>query len=796
VDLLVAWVALPLLLAALCLGCGLLVERAAGAALPGAALLPLGLCAIVVAGGLATAIGAIAVVATPLVVALAVAGLVWGRPLAALRPDPWTIAAAVAVFAVFAAPIVASGSATFAGYIRLDDTATWLAFTDRIMDHGRDLSGLPPSTYEATLAFNLSNGYPIGAFIPLGVGQKLVGLDPAWAFQPYLAFLGALLALGLTPLARAVVRSSRAAALVAFLAAQPALLFGYYLWGGIKEMSTAAVLPLVALLLPGAAVADGRVRPLLPLAVAIAAVVGMLSFGGAIWLVPLLAAGAVLAASARGVGRAGRTSAVLAVEVAVLAIPAIATGEALPPTSSPLTSPAALGNLFHPLDVFQVAGIWPVGDFRVSPTGAAGVIAAVLIALLIAAAAIGVWRAWRVGAAPLLLFGLGGLVAGLVIALIGSPWVEAKALAIASVCLPALAATGALALWRLGRRGLGALLLAAIAAGILWSNALGYHDANLAPRSQLAELETIGQRIAGEGPTLMTEYQPYGVRHFLRDAAPEGASELRRHLDPLLSGRGLPKGTYADTDRFELGPLMRYRTLVLRRSPAQSRPPSPYRLTWRGHYYEVWQRPPGTRGAVLDRLGLGTGVDPGGVPTCPAVLRLARRVPPGGSLAAVPRRPVEAFALGSLSHPRSWTVPGSRTTLVPDGAGTIRARVRVARPGVYGVWLEGGVRPQVDLLIDGRPVNSVRGELENLGQYVELGAVPLGPGVHRVEIRFHGSDLVPGSGGRAQPIGPLVVSSQDTADTKVVRLPRSRARALCGRRLDWIEALRPTAASR
>jgi hypothetical protein len=141
-------------------------------------------------------------------------------------------------------------------------------------------------------------------------------------------------------------------------------------------------------------------------------------------------------------------------------------------------------------------------------------------------------------------------------------------------------------------------------------------------------------------------------------------------------------------------------------------------------------------------------------------------------------------------------VPGSRTTLVPDGAGTIRARVRVARPGVYGVWLEGGVRPQVDLLIDGRPVNSVRGELENLGQYVELGAVLLRRGLHRVEIRFHGSDLVPGSGGRAQPIGPLVVSSQDTADTKVVRLPRSRARALCGRRLDWIEALRPTAASR
>ena len=63
--------------------------------------------------------------------------------------------------------------------------------------------------------------------------------------------------------------------------------------------------------------------------------------------------------------------------------------------------------------------------------------------------------------------------------------------------------------------------------------ALAYRDVNLAPRDQLAELETIGHRIAGQGPTLMTEYQPYGVRHFLRDADPEAASELRRRQVPL-----------------------------------------------------------------------------------------------------------------------------------------------------------------------------------------------------------------------------------------------------------------------
>src|SRR6266513_1700124 len=129
-------------------------------------------------------------------------------------------------------------------------------------------------------------------------------------------------------------------------------------------------------------------------------------------------------------------------------------------------------------------------------------------------------------------------------------------MAMASPAIPLAAAAGAAALCTAGRRAAGVLLLVAVAAGILWSNALAYRDVNLAPRDQLAELESIGHRIAGRGPTLMTEYQPYGVRHFLRDADPEGASELRRRADPLLDGKLLRKGRTADTDRFQLDSIM------------------------------------------------------------------------------------------------------------------------------------------------------------------------------------------------------------------------------------------------
>src|SRR5439155_4083138 len=101
----------------------------------------------------------------------------------------------------------------------------------------------------------------------------------------------------------------------------------------------------------------------------------------------------------------------------------------------------------------------------------------------------------------------------------------------------------------------------AIAVGVLWSNVLQYHDVSLAPRAQLHELEVIGNRFAGAGPALMTDYQAYGVRHFLRRDDAEGASELRVRYDYLTNGQTLDKGESADIDRFRLDGVLVYRTL-------------------------------------------------------------------------------------------------------------------------------------------------------------------------------------------------------------------------------------------
>ena len=227
------------MLALLSLGFGLLIERAGGAKVPGSLLLPLGFAGVIVVGTLLTASPSIAPLTVPVVVGTAVLGVAieLAYPSRARRVE-WLLAgAATAALLVYGAPILLSGSATFAGYVKLDDTASWLALADRVVDHGRSTAGLEPSSYQVSVASYLHSGYPLGSIVPLGIGAHLAGLDAAWLYQPYLAFQGALLVLVFAALLRAVVRTPWRRAGIAFVAAQPALLYGYSLWGRSRRSS-------------------------------------------------------------------------------------------------------------------------------------------------------------------------------------------------------------------------------------------------------------------------------------------------------------------------------------------------------------------------------------------------------------------------------------------------------------------------------------------------------------------------------------------------------------------------------
>jgi hypothetical protein len=787
-SLAVSWLLCPLALGLLSLGVGLLLERASGAGLQRELLLPLGFAGIVVVSLCTTASSSTARLTTPLVVALAVAGLGLALPWRARRRGGWAAACAAAAYAAFGAPVVLSGNATFAGYIKLDDTSTWLALADRLLDHGRNSAGLAPSTYEATVAVSLAGGYPVGAFAPLGMVHEIVRTDSAWLFQPYVAFLAAMLALGVYGVLGRVVEPRPLRAIAAFVAAQPALLYAYSLWGGVKEMAAAAMLVLVAALTPAALQAGARPRSLLPLAAATSALLGVESFFGAVWIVPILVPALVAGLWLCRAAFLLRTVA-FAVFAAVLSIPTlILTGE-FSNSRGTLTTSSELGNLLHPLSVLQVAGIWPVGDFRHQPPGIA--LTYVLVAVAGLAALAGLCWAWKRGEWGLVLYIAGAAVGCAVTVGVGSPWFDGRALAIASpaVLVAGMAAVGWL--FRGGRRTEAIVALLVIGGGVVWSNALAYHEVSLAPRGQLRELETVGHRFAGDGPALMNEYAPYGVRHFLRKLDPEGASELRRRPILLRDGTEVPKGEYADIDRFQLAAVLVYRTLVLVRTPTASRPPSLYKLVWSGRYYDVWQRPAVVPpGRLVEHVPLGNDLQPATAAPCADVLRLAQEArTSAGHLVAATRPPVTVGDLGSAAIPPSWQagVDGSGAVF-PARSGTLESSITIPADGRYGFWVAGSFRRDLSLSVDGRHLATAEDHLNHPGVDTPFGEAELTAGAHRIALAYAGSSIAPGSGGPPLAFGPLLVSRLP-GEGPLIAVQPAAARSWCGKRLDWIEVV-------
>ena len=786
---LVAWVLFPLLLAALALGCGLLLEAVGGVRLRGALLAPAGLALAIVAGQLTTLSDATAELTVPVVVALAATGIALSSPGRLRELDGWAIGTAVAAFAVFAAPVVLSGQATFAGFERLDDTSIWLANTDWMMDHGRNLSNLPSSGYKSLLENYLGAGYPIGSFLPLGIGHKVLGWDSAWLFQPTLAFSAAMLALAIYTLAEPLVPSRPLRALVAFIAPQPALLYGYSLWGGIKEMAAVWVLvALAALLVPVLAeraraprLSWAAVASLVPAAVASAAALSVLSAGGVLWIIVPLAGTLALLVWLRGSEQAFVRAGIFAAIMLLLSVPPLVQANAFFDTGHVvLTSGSELGILGKPLSTFQVLGIWPASDPRADPS-LPGLTYFLLVVLMLAAVgglALAILRrAWG----PLLY--LSGAATGcLIVAALGSPWVDGKAFAIASPAFLLAALLGvaaALDRWMpealsgAGVKALAAAVALALSGGVLWSNVLAYRGVNLAPRDRLGELEQIGKSVEGEGPTLTTDLQRYAADHFLRNSAPTRIT--------------------ADVDRLGLATVLQYRTIVVRRSPIASRPPSPYRLTYRGRFYEAWQRPKQVPRRVLQHLSLGSRLEPTARPLCDEVRGLAAQAGRRGALAAVERPPAIVLAdLPALDHPPNWRsqkdIESATRFLVPSSSGTLGGTVNVLVKGNYGIWIGGAWRGVLDVRVDGRSVISRRHRLNPPGFLEPMGATELSAGRHRLTLRYTDRDWHPGSAGEPFPIGPIALS-RSTAERPVTYVRPSSYRTLCSKRLDWVEAL-------
>ncbi len=803
----------PCLLAALCIGAGLAVDRLSGSFLPAALLPSVGAAALIAVSQLTTYAAPLAR-ATPYVIAVvSMGGFALGRARARalagrLAARPLKLALPVGVYALALAPVLLSGRATFSSFMALADSAVHMMGADYLVRHGQDYAHLDlRNSYGQFVNDYYNTSYPSGADTLFGGSAFLLGLPLTWAFQPFNAFI---LAIASGPAWRLVRRAGlggAVAALAALSVTVPALVYGYEIVGSVKELTALCMaLTLGALVVLHRRWVRGPPARGVPFALVVAAGTSALGVGFGAWA---LAASAVLLAVAIGDLRAARAStaglaALVVGGAAVTFLAALPTwidvsgslhvAQTIAATSNP-------GNLHTPLKAIQVFGTWLRGSYKQAPSGSALTITYVLIALAAAAAAL--------GAAHLLWtrrFAFAGWIVAMLVAWLGlsvyaTTWVDAKTLMITSPAVVLLAWCGVAALRSSPRPvlalGAAPLVALALAGGALASDAAQYHAANLAPTTRYEELASINRRFAHRGPTLFTDFDEYAL-YELRDLDIGGPDFV--YPPPALSGVAAGYGARVDLDRASPQALASYPLIVTRRDPAASRPPAAYRLAWRGTFYEVWKRVAGAAPAIYHRplsggpssqcrqIGVLASAARSGAPGASATAARRSGASAGASIFVAEAPQIVGVSLASARHPADWG--HEREGLVMSRPGRLEAEFDVRSDGVWDVWLQGQFMPTVKVSLDGAPLASIAGELS--GNSLVPNAVPpvavrLAAGVHSLTVAPARSALAPGAGGAAV-LDAIFLTPAPGAGVPALRsVPAARWQALCGGRYQWAE---------
>lgn len=792
---LLAWVWLPLVVYALALGAGLLTDRLAGHRLPNALVAPVGLAALLVVVTPIYRLGGGAAIAVPAAVLAAFAGLFFARKDLLGRLNPGAAAlAGLGAYLLYLAPVAASGDSTWSGYEFVNDTASNLVFAEWVGENGVTEPSAVDSTTSALAAIPIQLKYPLAAHFLLATVEPLSGAPLAAIYHPLLASFAALAAMSLTHLARRAGLPGTAAAGAGLVAVGANLLYRYSLHGGIKEVLV------VALLGTAAAVGYEAVRKrAAPRAVAITAVVvaplpAVYSATGSLYGVALagvLALAALLdpeRVSARRLATAGAVGVVVAL---LAALPTLADtvsfGRQASKTfaSSGGSSTAYLGQLVRPLPLEQTAGVWLGRDYRYPVEPGLATENAVLIGVVLAFALLGLVFELRSRrpAGLLLLAATGAATAVLAPRL--SPYADGKLLVVLGPAIVLVSASGVYALGRGSGPRVAAAAVAALAigGGVLWSAAVAYREAQLAPPNKVAAMEDAAEHATGGGLWLVNEWEEYS-KYFMSTIRINAAFEAESPYPARLRDRQSPIfGRYHDLDAERLSYVLSFPGIIKRRSPDSSRPPASFEMTYRNDYYEVWRRRGDVR--VREHLPLQRLHHPVDVAGCARVRRMASRALPGERLVAA-RRPAPAL-LDTASAERSPGWPSNQEaevegTITPTSPGFARGSA-TAPEGRYEVWVRGTFGRPVSAWVDGRRVGEVTG-INSRGQWLRAGTVELGGGQHRLEIRRGGGSLAPGNAYRGL-IGPLALDR--VGGRTLVSVPPERAAELCGRRWDWIE---------
>jgi hypothetical protein len=146
--------------------------------------------------------------------------------------------------------------------------------------------------------------------------------------------------------------------------------------------------------------------------------------------------------------------------------------------------------------------------------------------------------------------------------------------------------------------------------------------------------------------------------------------------------------------------------------------------------------------------------------------------------------------VGAVARPPRWQRSSEDTAaVVPVTPGTLWAAARLARTGAYELWLGGSFRRLVDLTVDDIVSVDERDQLNHAGQWVPLGTAELAAGRRALTLTYPEPDWRPGSGEPPFAFGPIALTPRGS-ESRIESVDPARAGELCGRQLDWVEAVR------
>ena len=556
-----------------------------------------------------------AVLLTALLLLASAAYLVWRRAWVIGRSE--VLAGAISLLAA-SIPFVASGRVGLQGVSLDDDTANFLLYTESlrssVMQH----------------LWDPGNGYPLGPHSVAATVASAIGspLDLAFAaLMVAVVVITGAVAAGVAarlPTWRRVVIGAMSS--IAYLAA------AYYGEGSFKETVMAVLLLGFVIHLDQVRRMDGRPsiarrwRSLVPAALLLAAGIYTYSYVAVIWF-----AGTV------GIWLVGETAmaprqlrdwtsrrrlrelvpwtgaGVLVIVILLLPIAgeihSFFTSVGVSPAASSAIPASALGNLIHPLSVYQSLGVWWSPDFRVFPRSGfhAGQLSAFALGVLVFG------LLWSLRRRELLM--PAAVVASLLIWWRAdrsqSPYVSAKALVIAAPLIMAVSLRALLGVRpaERGARVLALMIAAAFCVAAGYSSWLALRNEPVGAPEPGLELAALHRRMGDRDVLYLgnDNYAPWD----LRDAAVSGLDPNMTSLHEASGRPSKPFGGQLDFDSVSPRSLDRLSYVITTNTPYASQPPANFRLAASTRLYQLWRRtgptvprealdPPGQPGAVLD----------------------------------------------------------------------------------------------------------------------------------------------------------------------------------------------------